>query len=277
VTVQLLIFLLCFVKPIGEEGLERQKVLGSADIVWHWEDEFSVAERKKMKDWLIPVAQATQKTLGEYPFDMHFHLHRRDGAQEPVPWANTWRYPYQSVHFHVDTRYSLEEFMKDWTAPHEMSHLALHYLGESKAWFAEGFASFMQAQVMRTLGVYDDSDVRKKYREKVDKAIPFMDSSEDPADLFRSLRKQHRYPAFYWGGATYFMQIHEKLKQGGRGGLPELVTQYVECCRAQSRSLDHVINSWDRILGNEGCAELLEEYRRKPAREVVTRKCAETY
>jgi len=249
----------------------------SADVVWHWVDEFSDLEKGKLKAWLIPTLEATQKTLGTSPFDVHLHMHRKEKAKEPVPWANTWRYPHQSIHFHVDPSYKLEAFLNDWTAPHEMSHLALPHLGEDHAWFAEGFASFMQAQVMRTMGIYTDEDVKNKYVSKVTKAMPLLDSPSPPAELFRELRKQHEYPAFYWGGATYFMRLHEMLKEKGSSGLPELVQRYMECCRKGSRRLSDVLASWDRLLDSTACQSIFNEYSEQPCRNVVSKALADTY
>jgi hypothetical protein len=54
-----------------------------------------------------------------------------------------------SVHFHVDTRFGLTKFVDDWTVYHELAHMALPYLGSEYRWFSEGFASFMQYQIMQ--------------------------------------------------------------------------------------------------------------------------------
>ena len=56
--------------------------------------------------------------------------------------------------------------MNDWTAPHEMSHLAIPYIGEKEVWFAEGFASFMQYQVMMEMGVMTKVLADRAYHSK---------------------------------------------------------------------------------------------------------------
>ncbi|GGD74968.1 hypothetical protein GCM10011357_32440 [Lacimicrobium alkaliphilum] len=108
---------------------------------------FTSEHQQKLNQWLDHGVIQTKRVFGTYPFTMELHLHPRQGRQ-PVPWANTWRAGAQSVHLYVDSRFSLEHFTRDWTLYHELSHLALPYLGSNNAWFAEGFASFMQYQVM---------------------------------------------------------------------------------------------------------------------------------
>ena len=107
-------------------------------IVWHWEDRFSRQEQQKLKKWLFTITYGVEQTLGIYPFEVHYYIHRRNFASEPVPWANTDRNYKQSVHFHVDPSFSFQEFIDDWTAPHEISHLSIPFVGRNQSWFSEG-------------------------------------------------------------------------------------------------------------------------------------------
>lgn len=111
-------------------------------IVWHWEDSFSPGEKKNVENWLLNVTGAVETTLGVYPFDLHFYLHRQNGSSEPVPWAHTRRDNNQGVKFYIDPSFAPGSFTEDWTAPHEISHLSIPYLGRQHAWFAEGYASY---------------------------------------------------------------------------------------------------------------------------------------
>ena len=130
------------------------------NIAWHWEDHFTPVEKEKLVDWLEQTTEAVQSTLGTYPFTIHFYMHRRDYANEPVPWAHTSRGSEQAVHFHVDPNYELKEFLADWTAPHEISHLSIPFLGKENSWFAEGYATYLQCQVMYTMGEYNQQSLK---------------------------------------------------------------------------------------------------------------------
>ncbi len=152
-------------------------------IEWHWEDEFSTAERDKVEDWLNSVTGAVESTLGVYPFTVHFYIHRRKGSSEPVPWASTRRQYVQGVDFHIDPSFSLQAFLDDWTAPHEISHLSIPYLGQEQSWFAEGYASFMQYQVMQKLGICSEQEVGEIYAEKIERVRPYYDRLQCPESL----------------------------------------------------------------------------------------------
>jgi hypothetical protein len=238
-------------------------------IVWHWEDEFSVTEREKVEEWLNKVTVATESTIGPYPFTLHFFIHRRNGASEPVPWANTRRHPLQGVDFHIDPAYSLQAFLDDWTAPHEISHLSIPYLGRSEAWFAEGFASFMQYQIMQRLGIYSRQEVRERYSQKIESVRPYFDGDQDFVTVSRELQRRNNYPAMYWGGASYFMHMDQRLKAELNMEFTTLIKDYLICCRLKDDSLEQLIDSWDRLIGDFLFANMLQSYQADPASGIL--------
>ncbi len=235
--------------------------------VWHWEDDFSKSEKEMLTKWLTEVVEGTQRTLGRFQFDVHLHLHRRDNSSEPVPWANTWKWPYQSAHFHVDPSYPYEDFMADWTAPHEISHLALPYIGENNSWFAEGFASYMQYQIMMNMGILSKDEVKKRYNQKITKQRRYFQSDNDMVSICRDLKKSHRYGPMYWGGACYFIQLDQELHKSSTS-LFEVVDKYQYKSRFEDRSMEDVVSSFDRLSGTSDASKMLEKFREKPARSV---------
>ena len=66
-------------------------------IRWYWEDEFTPDEKEKVRTWLSNVENGVESTIGPFPFDLHFHIHRRTNSSEPVPWANTRRYSFGPI------------------------------------------------------------------------------------------------------------------------------------------------------------------------------------
>ena len=235
------------------------------NIIWHWEDRFNPEETLKVESWLNSVTNAVESTLGTYPFDLHYFIYRRGGSREPVPWANTRRYNRQGVNFHIDPSYSLESFLADWTAPHEISHLSIPYLGSSNAWFAEGYASFLQYQVMEEMGIYSPEEVKNRYQSKLAMALPYFIGEQDMVTIARSLQKRHLYPQMYWGGASFFVRLDQNLKKEYNTSLSELIKAYQACCRLEDQSIEEVINSWDRLLGTSACSDLLRTYQFAPA------------
>ena len=81
-----------------------------AELRFVWADDFSSAERQRLTAWVDETAAAVESLVGAFPMDVRVHFHRRDGARQPVPWANTQRYRGQGVHFHVNPEFPLQAF-----------------------------------------------------------------------------------------------------------------------------------------------------------------------
>ncbi|MFO7669715.1 MAG: hypothetical protein R6W31_08665 [Bacteroidales bacterium] len=238
-------------------------------IVWHWEDEFNAGEQLKVKEWLTRVTLAAEATIGVYPFDLHFHIHRRNSSPEPVPWASTRRHPLQGVDFHIDPSYPLKSFMDDWTAPHEISHLSIPFLGSEYAWFAEGYASYMQYQIMQTLGICSPDEVTAIYAQKIERVKPSYDREEDFVTVAGELKSRNRYADMYWGGASYFMQIDNQLNNEYGQEITGFIKEYMQCCRLEDEPFAELIESWDHLLGDPIFSDLLHIYQTAPASGIL--------
>jgi len=236
-----------------------------AEIVWHWEDRFSAAEQHSLKTWIARTLLAVEDLVAPLPFDVHVHFYRLADRGEPVPWANTRRGRRQGVNFHVDPAFPADAFYADWTAAHELSHLLIPSLGEASSWFAEGFASYMQYQVMQHMAVMNAGDVMAAYRKRIQRAesrfrypgMPFVTAS-------RKLRSAGDYPTYYWGGATYFLRADMALRQNASGSLSALLGDYLACCRDNEPDIAQLVQQFDRLLGEAFFTDLLLEFQTRP-------------
>jgi len=164
-----------------------------SELIYRWQDNFSRNEKAKLKSWVDEAYASMQEMVGRLPFDITIYMHRTRSNSTPVPWANTRRGWNQGVDLHVDPSFSLQQFREEWKVSHELSHLIIPYLGDSYSWFAEGFASFMQFQVMQQTGVIDQNEAYERYFTRFAKAerrydyphLPFADA----APLLRSNRQ----------------------------------------------------------------------------------------
>ncbi len=238
--------------------------LTHAKTIWHWNDQFSDSEKKKLKSWITETIVSVETYAGAYPFDVHIYFHRKDNASEPVPWANTQRSDLQGVHFHVDTRYPTKAFTNDWTAPHELSHLLIPYLGKDLRWFAEGFASYMQYQVMQEMGMLNEQETSEKYENRIRRAdkrysMPNMPFTEAAPVLF----ERRLYPVMYWGGASYFLNIDKALKEN-ESSLKDVLREYVSCCRMRKSNFHELIQLFDKISETTAFSDQLKKYKLKP-------------
>ncbi len=235
-----------------------------AALEYVWQDDFAPADQVRLRLWIDETAAALERLVGELPMRVRVHFHRRDGAREPVPWANTERYRSQGVHFHVDPGFTLQDFRRDWTAPHELSHLVLPYLGRRHAWFAEGFASYLQYPVMGELGVLTTADVQRRYQRNFERAERGYDKPGKPfVAAAAQLRSEGKYPVLYWGGAAYFLQVDAEL--GSRGqSLLGVLRAYLGCCRRDHARLDDLLGELDRLSGGSSFRDGYERFRTQP-------------
>jgi hypothetical protein len=235
-----------------------------AGVVWHWEDRFNEEERARLTRWITETVDGIETLVAPYPFDIHVAFYSSEPGDSPVPWAHTVRSRRQGVNFHVDADRTLEEFRADWTASHELSHLLIPAIGRSNAWFAEGFASYMQYQVMRAMRVVDDEQMLEQYRTKIGKAQQKYDLHDLPfAEAAGELVARREYPTMYWGGALYFMQVDRLLQRRG-SSLLQVLREFVECCRSETRGLDGLVRELDRIAGEPLFSERLSVMRTRP-------------
>ena len=236
----------------------------AAELIWHWDDRFSRGEQEKLKTWVEETARGIEEFIAPYPFDLHIHFHRASAAGEPVPWANTIRFHRQGVKIHVDPTSTAADLRADWTVYHELSHLLIPYLGRRHAWFAEGFASYMQYQVMHALGVLSAGQMQARYRERIDRAASRYDMPDTPfAEAAPTLRAKRRYRTMYWGGALFFLRVDRELRGQGET-VPGIIRQFVECCRSTTRGLDSLVAELDRLADSDAFSRQLDTLRTEP-------------
>lgn len=231
---------------------------------WHWESEFTPDEKQMLTEWLSMIYKTTQSTIGPYEFDVHFYMHRSDSKSEPVPWANTTRGSIQGVHFHVNPDFEKLNFEDDWTAQHEISHLSIPFVGKENTWFSEGYASFMQYQVMRDQGVYSQSDIDERYMERFKRCKVNYQSDEPFPKVAEKLKKSWNYPDLYWGGATFFWRLDNHYKKEG-SSLAQIIKRY-QGVRKNDATLLELCQQLDKIAGDNYNSKLLKEYQTLPAR-----------
>lgn len=227
---------------------------------------FDDVQAQMLTSWLTQGVNATRATLGIYPTPLALHLYPRKSNQ-PVPWAYTRRDGKGSVHFHVDVRFGLNKFVDDWTIYHELAHMALPYLGPEYRWFSEGFASYMQYQIMAQAGVLKGS-LEENYRGKIAPHLRWFNSDLTAASIATRLMDNQQYPAAYWGGAYFFVKADTLLAQKHDTTMIELITYYQDCCRKNDNNLTDVITSLDSILNDTLFSHLLDQYESISARKL---------
>ncbi len=235
-------------------------VPASAEYRYRYEGTFSSDERIKLETWIGEVRAGLESLVGPFDFHVDIYFVRVDSGQ-PVVFSNTIRGRRQGIRLRVDPDFPLEDFLADWTAPHEFSHLALPYLGQEHSWFAEGFASFMQYQVMHAMGTLSAERIAARLAERIN-AAALAYRYDDVAFVTAAprLRRERNYPTMYWGGAVFFLRLNESLEESAATDIVSLIADYVQCCRRGRDALDNLVDELDRIVGEPLVSDELSNF-----------------
>ena len=203
---------------------------------WVWEDNFSHHEKQRLINWISHAEQGITRLFGTLPYSYKVHFHRMTQEREPVPWAHTDKRNGRAVHFHVNTAFSQDAFKKDWTAPHELSHLMFPYVGRENMWFSEGIASYLQYQIMFANRTVTWTQATNKLQERFGAAAKsrhFDDMSI--VKLTGIVFETGSFVRLYWGGAAYFLNVDKKLYDQKQLRLNDVIKTYLDCCVFQRR------------------------------------------
>lgn len=266
---------LLFLFSCGESdsSVESQSV-PAVDFVlhWNWVDDFSPAEQEKLQSWITEVYAATTQTMGQYPFDVSIYFHAsQSGGDRAVTFGYvTFKEGKNQAHFYVNPVAEMDELLADWIAPHELSHLAIPFIGKKSKWFTEGFATFFSRQIMMEMGQLSQTEFDTLYYQKIAETKKYYNStSKTFIEVSDSLLQHHIYGSMYWGSTSFFMTIDERLRKEKGCRFIHVLQEYQGCCRLTDKSLQDVIASLDGIIGSPFCADLMSDYRNKPSTEVM--------
>lgn len=239
-------------------------------VFWHYEDDFSADEKKKLKKWINTVYVATIETLGQYPFNLHVTFHRSD-RNTAVTFGHTRRGKRQHVHFYVNPSFELEDFMTDWIAPHEISHLSMPFVGKEAKWYAEGYATYLSRRIMMNMGFLNEAEFDSMYYHKIGNTMmSYCSSTKTFAEVSDSLLDQNEYGDMYWGSTSFFMTSDSLLQEKHNMEFTDLVIQYQACCRLKDKNdIHNVMSSYDEIIGDSLFTNLLWRYQNLPCIKVM--------
>ena len=216
---------------------------------WVWEDDFSHHEKQQLTRLITRTEQGMTTLFGSLPYSYRVHFHRMTDGRDPMPWAHTDKTNGRAVHFHVNTAYSWSVFDKDWTAPHELSHLMFPYLGKNSMWFSEGIASYLQYQIMHANNTITWKQATNKLQERFSAAAKYKSVDNiSIVDLSKIVFETGTFVRLYWGGAAYFLNVDKRLHEQKQLRLNDIIEKYLNCCVFQRhRSAQAMIEKFDQL------------------------------
>jgi hypothetical protein len=270
---QALIFVCCSVITLFSLGSSATPLVNNAPLSGpqattdqfrvHGIKAFGANEQNIIRQWLAAGVNATRQTLGIYPRPLELYVYPKKSNQ-PVPWAHTRRDSHESIHFYVDARYSLDKFTEDWTVYHEIAHLAIPFVGEDYAWFSEGFASYMQYQIMAQSGVLT-LPLEQAYLNKIAPHLNLFQNEQSAASIATQLMKKRKFPAAYWGGAWFFMLADQQLKSKHNTSLSYIISRYQHAGRREDKTILMLLTSLDKLINDTLFMDLLTQFEHDPA------------
>ncbi len=156
-------------------------------------------------------------------------------GESAVPFGRVIRDGGESVELLIDQRRPIDEFLEDWTATHEFSHLMLPYMQRNQKWVSEGFAQYYQNVLLARSGTYDELKAWQNIYEGLERgrqSRPEMSPNEAAAGGMRgSLMK------VYWSGAALALMADVRLRElsDGEETLDLVLDSLQQCCLPSDR------------------------------------------
>lgn len=191
------------------------------------------ADIEAMRAWIQDAAMSVAGVHGRFPVPSPQILVMPGArAQEPTPWAYVLRGGQAAAHFFVNQRRPLRDYIEDWTAPHELSHLLLPYVASHDAWLSEGMATYYQYVIRARSGAISPEDAWQRmhagFKRGRDFAAKGMTLEQATVRMFRD----GGYMRVYWSGAAILMLADVELRRrsDNRQSLDTVLAQFAGCC-----------------------------------------------
>ncbi len=222
-----------------------------------WRSNFSQQEKQFLMAWLSKATHTASQLAGSFPREqsrirIERASARRSGSRWPVPWGQTLRRGLDGVLFQVNTAKPLQEFVDDWTAAHEFSHLFIPYPGQRDIWLSEGFASYYQNILMAREGILTEQRAWQKLYEGYMRAEGDKNGNYTLNQVSEERRRFRSTMRVYWSGALFFMEadIALRLATKNQRSLDWVLNEYIDCCREQRNTWngEQMLTSFDQVI-----------------------------
>lgn len=218
------------------------------------------SQPEKIVAWLKAGAENVAKAYGKFPLKSTqvVVIPVNGRSNEAVPFGRVIRDGGEAVQFFVNTARPLSEFIGDWTATHEFSHLLFPYVEDR--WVSEGFASYYQNVLMARGEVYSPRRAWQKLYEGFERGKRSAPGLSPHSATFGNggLMK------VYWSGAALALMADVELRKlsGGKESL-DTVTQQLRYCCLPSRKIysdREFFSELDTLTEHKIFAKLYDEY-----------------
>lgn len=219
------------------------------------------AQQVQLEKWIDNTARNVALLYGRFPVpSLQVVVAPTPRGRGPVPWAYVSRGGGPAVHLFINAARPTEEFDRDWSLTHEMSHLFLPYVVSRDAWLFEGVPTYLQNVLMARGGA---TSVEEAWRRM---QAGFQRGARTAPEL--SLARANErvgynriYLRVYWAGAAIMFAADLQLRSqtGGRQSLDTALEQLSRCCASEERrwSAQEIIVRLDEATGTTVFSDLV--------------------
>jgi hypothetical protein len=219
------------------------------------------AQQKQLEQWIENTARNVAMLYGRFPVSsLQVVVSPTPRGRGPVPWAYVSRGGGPAVHLFINPARSAEEFERDWSLTHEMSHLFLPYVVSRDAWLFEGLPTYLQNVLMARGGAIGIEEAWRRMLagfERGARTAPEMSLARASERIGRS----GLYLRVYWAGAAMMLAADLQLRAqtGGKQSLDTALEQLARCCVEEQRrwSAQEIIARLDEITGTTVFGDLV--------------------
>ncbi|MEE4184816.1 MAG: hypothetical protein V2J12_03500 [Gammaproteobacteria bacterium] len=259
--------------PAAADDLERLDADGGTFLL-DWRGEFTPADQRTLKAWLLDVGRCVGLLHGRWPRpEIRIALQPvKSGkpyfSDSAVPFARVLRNRPEGVLFYVAPGRPLADYVSDWTAYHELSHLFIPYPGRPDVWVSEGLASYYQNILQLRAGLLTADEVRERFRAAFERGRADDDDADlTLAELSAAMMERRAFMRVYWSGALMFMEADIALRGRAADGdratsLDEVLRRYADCCLIDGMETTgrQLVADFDRVAGGDLFATLYRRY-----------------
>ncbi len=183
-----------------------------------------------------------------------------------IPFGQVLRSHGPSVAIYVGAETGREDFLRDWVAVHELSHLAHPRFQPRVDWLTEGLATYYQGVARARSGRFSERELWLHFVRGVGWGLSER-GGLSLSQLSLRMHELHRYRAVYWGGALFALDLDVELRRAG-SSLDAVLGALSATGRASS--LEDFSVRVDALAGRLLYAELAAKHLEGPALEAAT-------
>lgn len=221
------------------------------------------AQQARAEHWVRGAAHNVTTLYGRFPVEsVQVIVAPTPRGRGPVPWAYVSRGGGAGVHLFIDPVRAPEEFDRDWSLTHEMSHLFLPYVAARDAWLFEGLPTYLQNVLMVRGAAIEPQEGWSRLIAGFQRGAR-AGTGLRLAQASERVAVRGNYLRVYWAGAAMMLDADLRLREitQGRHSLDTALAGLAECCLAPERrwSADELIATLDRITGTTVFGDVMHE------------------